>query len=432
MSSNPSGWTWDPTRQKYFYFSPAENCYVYADGERIAVAPATHAPLPTPLQYHPSPVQAPYAQPTITHPTTYGPSASTHPSGAGAYDSEQSLQQRFIRGTTGSHESLDPRYKVRRASDHFFKPGRIFRILWSEPAGPNRGTVLSDGPFSGEAVHTKIRWFAVLQEGPGYSSCLPIQTYEGKGVGKPSVVKSHHGIIHTSSKPPKPAPEEKVSAGEEGMQPPIKVTPRSKGDKMDPMSRINYNKIYPVEHNVKVYDFGTVAKESKTQFVLNFKEVFSLPELSDQGEEQDDDTVEEGSLAVRGRHTAHEIQEQLARLRLANVEEGEEQDDDNNDDNDEEDEDEEGEGDSGYAGVGTGQLQHVVDAQHNQSVQGWVTHLKARQTPQHDQMADYLLHAPREDQINYIKKLVAATQTEASAESSKGKGKGKGKQHRRP
>jgi len=34
------------------------------------------------------------------------------------------------------------------------------------------------------------------------------------------------------------------------------------GQKLDPMSRLNYKKIYTVEHNVKVMGVGRVTKES--------------------------------------------------------------------------------------------------------------------------------------------------------------------------
>jgi hypothetical protein len=38
----------------------------------------------------------------------------------------------------------------------------------------------------------------------------------------------------------------------------IRVVTTDRRDKLDGMSRINYQKIYTVEHNAKVYDFGTV------------------------------------------------------------------------------------------------------------------------------------------------------------------------------
>jgi len=49
--------------------------------------------------------------------------------------------------------------------------------------------------------------------------------------------------------------------GEYGMLSSIRVIPRQKGEAMFPTSRINFSKLYTVEHNVKVYDFGNVHAE---------------------------------------------------------------------------------------------------------------------------------------------------------------------------
>ncbi|KAF2843245.1 hypothetical protein M501DRAFT_905314, partial [Patellaria atrata CBS 101060] len=115
-------------------------------------------------------------------------------------------------------------------------------------------------PRFGEKFITKIRWFVVVREGNTYCSCLPIQTYSGKGVAKKSVIKEHHAIIYTGKSLPNDIPKPKELPGrEEGpMREPIRVKQNVKYEKMDPMSRVNFAKIYTVEHNVKVYDFGNV------------------------------------------------------------------------------------------------------------------------------------------------------------------------------
>jgi hypothetical protein len=45
------------------------------------------------------------------------------------------------------------------------------------------------------------------------------------------------------------------------MMSPIRITPNKERDRLDPRSRINYCKLYTIEHNVKVYDFGMVHKD---------------------------------------------------------------------------------------------------------------------------------------------------------------------------
>jgi hypothetical protein len=43
---------------------------------------------------------------------------------------------------------------------------------------------------------------------------------------------------------------------------PIAVEKASRDQKLDPMSRLNFKKIYTVEHNVKVMNVGKVTKDS--------------------------------------------------------------------------------------------------------------------------------------------------------------------------
>jgi len=40
------------------------------------------------------------------------------------------------------------------------------------------------------------------------------------------------------------------------MLPPIRVLAKNRGEKLRRESRINFGKVYTVEHNCKVYDFG--------------------------------------------------------------------------------------------------------------------------------------------------------------------------------
>jgi hypothetical protein len=40
----------------------------------------------------------------------------------------------------------------------------------------------------------------------------------------------------------------------------IRAKPKRRRDKIDPRSRIDFSRMYTVEHNVKVYDFGSVDK----------------------------------------------------------------------------------------------------------------------------------------------------------------------------
>jgi hypothetical protein len=107
-------------------------------------------------------------------------------------------------------------------------------------------------------------------------------TYGGQGVGKAHVAKWKHGIVFTdqvskgSKKKivePSPKPNELPADGESGMVSPIRVIAKSRSTKLDPMSRINYSKIYTVEHNVKVHDFGDVDENYHKKLLKQWKTV---------------------------------------------------------------------------------------------------------------------------------------------------------------
>jgi hypothetical protein len=125
----------------------------------------------------------------------------------------------------------------------FFKVGRVFMTLWSEPAGSSA----RDGPhISSSSVGGKIfsenRRFVVVRARPGYSLCCPIQTYRKQGTTKSSTSLENHAIVFATGSEPKLLPQE---------QPPgMGSFPVVLGDKsvtIDPSSRLNFGKVYTVE-----------------------------------------------------------------------------------------------------------------------------------------------------------------------------------------
>lgn len=156
---------------------------------------------------------------------------------------------------------------------------KVFKVLWSEPSGPDSSAQTVVSAQWNETFAVKIRWFVVIRPGSGYSSCLPIQTYSGRGVSKSSLVKAHHAIIYTGSREPKPISSERPRAGEGRMQMPgIRVDPKSKADRLDSMARVNFSKIYSVEHNVKVYEFGHVHRDFMGLFIKHFRACWNMDE----------------------------------------------------------------------------------------------------------------------------------------------------------
>jgi hypothetical protein len=109
----------------------------------------------------------------------------------------------------------------------------------------------------------------------------PISTYGGKGVAKKSALKHHHSIVFSEREDPGPAMSEIPATNTPGMLPSIRVERSDKTNKLLPMSRINYSKIYTIEDNLKVKDFGMVHKDYMEQLTQNFSQtIFSLGSAS--------------------------------------------------------------------------------------------------------------------------------------------------------
>ncbi|KAF2681468.1 hypothetical protein K458DRAFT_457051 [Lentithecium fluviatile CBS 122367] len=183
-----------------------------------------------------------------------------------------------ILGTSGDHETLDPRFRVRYPGNEFFRIGVVFMMLWPELVGSGvdnmTAVTIADSRFPGERVFCKIRWFIVVREGHNCCTCLSIQTYQGRGVTG-TKVKSHHAIMYTGATPPLPLPGEYPSHPDEApMGEPIRVIAddeSGRGDiKMDPRSRVNLAKVYTVEHNVKVQKFGYVDPSDEWKLISQF------------------------------------------------------------------------------------------------------------------------------------------------------------------
>ena len=94
-----------------------------------------------------------------------------------------------------------------------------------------------------------------------------VSTHSGRG--SPQGNKNEHGIIFTGKTAP-------VTQNESGMQKTaIRVNPDDKGAVLDPKSRLNYGKVYNIEHNVKVKNFGSLSPEYLAALIEQFTAVFT-------------------------------------------------------------------------------------------------------------------------------------------------------------
>ena len=88
-----------------------------------------------------------------------------------------------------------------------------------------------------------------------------ISTYGDRGTAKSLVEQSEHAIIYTGDKAPTKLPEEKNLTKD-----PMQVVPVG-GHHLEDLSRVNFAKQYPVEHNVKVLEVGRVASHHLRLFL---------------------------------------------------------------------------------------------------------------------------------------------------------------------
>ncbi|KAH0562297.1 hypothetical protein GP486_003004 [Trichoglossum hirsutum] len=172
-----------------------------------------------------------------------------------------------IEGTPGDTD-LDPEYVIQRNPRKYFVFGRVFSVLWTEPAGVRgNGTKYTVVRF-GQCVFTEIRRFVVVNEMHDSCWCLPIHSYGRQGALKRSANPDDHAIIHTSEEVPRPLDGELLAKR------PLRVIPDSPENRLDPMSRINFGKVYTVEHNIKVKKLGKIADDSKHLLDAYFRAYF--------------------------------------------------------------------------------------------------------------------------------------------------------------
>lgn len=218
--------------------------------------------------------------------------------------------------------TLDPEFTIRPKK--FFTVGKVFLTLWTEPAAGSKERspedIYSTTAF-GEIVVSKIRRFVVIVTGENSCNCAPIYTYEGKGSAKPVANNGQHCIIYTG----------RLTSGHEnsrGPLPPIRVDSDYPKATLEPTSRLDLGKLYPIEYNIKVKPFGIVPPSSRQDLLDSFSRVWQR-QLPPQDE--------------RLRVSPSGVQPLEHRITPNEEEEEEEEEEDEEDEEDDDDDDDESE-----------------------------------------------------------------------------------------
>lgn len=177
-----------------------------------------------------------------------------------------------------NRNTLDPRYQTVKDGSRFFKVGRVFKILWPEPAHESadddadvEDSVIR-GPY-GEMIHTKVRPLVVVREQKGRCICIPLTTYGGQGTLKRGVNPDNHAVAYDSRRKPT------TKAGEKMQKRPFPIKVEDPQEKIDPMTRLEFSKVYTVEHNVKVLKIGRIPDEHLNMLRRYFADSMADPDL---------------------------------------------------------------------------------------------------------------------------------------------------------
>ena len=126
----------------------------------------------------------------------------------------------------------------------------------------------------GEWVHSKVRRFIAVREGPNFCSAVPVTSYSGQGVAKPGVKKSDHAIVYSGTYPPKATrAEQPTRRRRDALQPQPIAMDMESNQKLDDMSRVNLAQLHTIHHYVKVKNVAMVAQRSMPDLISQFKYV---------------------------------------------------------------------------------------------------------------------------------------------------------------
>jgi hypothetical protein len=108
----------------------------------------------------------------------------------------------------------------------------------------------------------------------------PILTYGNQGTAKPGIKYKDHAIIYTGRQVP-----EKLKGERTLVKKPVRMENYAEKDKLNKASRVNYRKVYTIEHNIRVCFIRKIHKDSEHTFFTEVKRMFDKDEEAEAEEE---------------------------------------------------------------------------------------------------------------------------------------------------
>jgi hypothetical protein len=235
-----------------------------------------------------------------------GPSGSSGPyqdKGKSIATGREPTNKLYVAPTEGGkrEETLDKSYKARNHDyKKWFRVGRVFSTLWTDAIGS--ATNEYDSQFMstvsvvqyGERVYSTIRRFVVVKFIPENRACtcLPVTTYDGRGIDKRGIRLNDHGQIYSGNRIP-----DTVDGLEKE---PLRVKLASGARELDRRSYINYGRPYTVQTNVKVKDVGELDSASRRLLRKYYNEVNFVQDEDDYSDTGLPRTAEDRAAILTG------------------------------------------------------------------------------------------------------------------------------------
>jgi hypothetical protein len=121
-------------------------------------------------------------------------------------------------------------------------------------------------------------------------------SYSQQGTLKPGVNPEEHALVYTgsdsSSVPPPLLPGELIDKEAIRME-------SVNGETLHPSSRVNFGKIYTVEHSAKVVELGKIARRHLPRLLAYFQEVRENRRQGTHSDDEDDSNEEDEGEQIR-------------------------------------------------------------------------------------------------------------------------------------